>query len=180
MLLKRSLRSGSPSVQHSLNHRAPEDRSIPGGTWQRARGRLIRGLNEPESAQSYLGKIEAALLSGLAALDEAVAVAVLEIKMAGSPCGARRPRPKTPDWSRCGARCSDGWIRRSYQMSWSRLIARDVSPGLCWVPPRPNLVGGAFCVAGSASRILESGRVAERCSRVRKPRAGCEIKPSRN
>ena len=33
MLLKRSLRNGSASVEHSLNHRAPEDRLIPAQTW---------------------------------------------------------------------------------------------------------------------------------------------------
>jgi hypothetical protein len=39
MLLKCSLRNGSASVEHSLNHRAPEDRLIPAGTWQQDRGR---------------------------------------------------------------------------------------------------------------------------------------------
>ena len=79
MLLKRSLRNGSASVEHSLNHRAPEDRLIPAGTWEKERGRLIRGLNVPASAQSYLRKLEAALVAGLAALDEAVAAGVLDI-----------------------------------------------------------------------------------------------------
>jgi TnpA family transposase len=95
MLLKRSLRNGSASVEHSLNHRAPEDRLIPAGTWERERGRLIRSLNVPESAQSYLGKIEAALLAGLAALDEAVAAGVLDIE--DGRIAVPRPKAQTED-----------------------------------------------------------------------------------
>ena len=55
MLLKRSLRNGSASVEHSLNHRAPEDRLIPAQTWQRERARLIHSLNVPASGQSLSG-----------------------------------------------------------------------------------------------------------------------------
>ena len=80
MLLKRSLRNGSASVEHSLNHKAPEDRLIPAETWKRERGRMIHELNVSASAQSYLSKIEAALVAGLAALDEAVGAGVLEIE----------------------------------------------------------------------------------------------------
>ena len=80
MLLKRSLRNGSASVEHSLNHRAPEDRLIPAETWKQQRGRFIRDLNVPASAQAYLHKLEAALAAGLAALDEAVGAGVLDIE----------------------------------------------------------------------------------------------------
>lgn len=54
MLLKRGLRNGSASVEHSLNHRAPADRLIPLQTWERERSRLIHDLNVPLSAQTYL------------------------------------------------------------------------------------------------------------------------------
>ena len=80
MLLKRSLRNGSASVEHSLNHRAPEDRLIPGQTWEQERGRLIHSLNVPASGQPYLRKLEASLVAALAALDEAVAAGVLDIE----------------------------------------------------------------------------------------------------
>jgi TnpA family transposase len=80
MLLKRSLRNGSASVEHSLNHRAPEDRLIPGETWKQQRGRFIRDLDVPASAQAYLDKLEAALAAGLAALDQAVGAGVLDIE----------------------------------------------------------------------------------------------------
>lgn len=80
MLLKRSLRNGSASVEHSLNHRAPEDRLIPAQRWERERARLIGALAVPVSVQSYLGKLDAALAAGLAALDEAVAAGVIGIE----------------------------------------------------------------------------------------------------
>jgi len=80
MLLKRSLRNGSASVARSLNHRAPEDRLIPAQIWEQERGRLIQNLGVPVSGQSYLHKLEACLVAGLAALDEAVAAGVLDIE----------------------------------------------------------------------------------------------------
>ena len=54
MLLKRSLRKGSVSVDHSLNHKAPEDRLIPAETWKRERGRMIHELNVSASAHRSL------------------------------------------------------------------------------------------------------------------------------
>ena len=76
LLLKRSLRNGSASVEHSLDHRAPADRLIPAQTWTQEHDRLIR-VDVPASAQAYLRTLEAALEAGLAALDEAVAAGAL-------------------------------------------------------------------------------------------------------
>jgi hypothetical protein len=95
MLLKRSLRNGSASVEHSLNHKAPEDRLIPAETWKRERGRMIHELNVSASAQSYLRKLEAALVAGLAALDEAVGAGVLEIE--DGHVVLPRPKAQTED-----------------------------------------------------------------------------------
>jgi hypothetical protein len=94
MLLKRSLRNGSASVDHSLNHKAPEDRLIRAETWTRECGRMIHELNVPASSQSYLGKLEAALVAGLAALDEAVGAGVLEIEDGRV---VSRPKAQTED-----------------------------------------------------------------------------------
>jgi TnpA family transposase len=95
MLLKRSLRNGSAAVEHSLNHRAPEDRLIPAKTWEKERSRLIRDLNLPVSAQSYLDRLEAALAAGLAALDEAVGKGVLAIE--DGQIALPRPKSQTED-----------------------------------------------------------------------------------
>jgi TnpA family transposase len=80
MLLKRSLRNGSAAAQDSLNHRAPEDRLIPAGTWGRERNRLIHDMNVPLSARAYLDRLEAALEAGLAALNDAAGAGVFEIR----------------------------------------------------------------------------------------------------
>jgi hypothetical protein len=54
MLLKRSLRNGTASVDHSLNHRAPSDRLMPAPEWARERGRLVQVLTGGLSVQAYL------------------------------------------------------------------------------------------------------------------------------
>jgi TnpA family transposase len=72
MALKRALRNRSVSVEHSLSHRAPEDKLIPLKLWQRDQGRFIRDLNLPASSEKYLQRLEAGLTAGLAALAEAV------------------------------------------------------------------------------------------------------------
>ncbi|MGH7058155.1 MAG: hypothetical protein ACREFZ_09805, partial [Acetobacteraceae bacterium] len=72
MGLKRALRNRSVSVDHSLSHRAPEDKLIPQKLWQRDRGRFIRDLNLPASSEKYLQRLEAGLTAGLSALAEAV------------------------------------------------------------------------------------------------------------
>lgn len=53
---------------------------IPPQTWEQERVRLIHSLNVPAPGQSYLRKLEASLVAGLAALDEAVAAGVLDIE----------------------------------------------------------------------------------------------------
>ncbi len=47
MALKRGLRNGSITVDHSFSHRAAEDKLIAAPMWQRSRARFIRGLNLP-------------------------------------------------------------------------------------------------------------------------------------
>ncbi|MBV9118817.1 MAG: Tn3 family transposase, partial [Acetobacteraceae bacterium] len=95
MLLKRSLRNGSASVEHSLTHRAPEDRLIPAQTWERERARLVHSLSVPASGQSYLEKLEASLAAGLAALDEAVGAGVLGVE--DGRVALPRPKPQAED-----------------------------------------------------------------------------------
>ena len=101
MLLKRSLRNGSASVEHSLNCRAPEDRLIPAETWKQQRGRFTRDLNLPASAQVYLNKLEAALAAGLAALDEAVAAGVLDIEDGRITLPRLKAQSKDPRLAAC-------------------------------------------------------------------------------
>jgi hypothetical protein len=53
MALKRGLRNGSITVDHSFSHRAAEDKLIPAPLWQCSRARFIRGLNLPVTAEKY-------------------------------------------------------------------------------------------------------------------------------
>jgi hypothetical protein len=58
MALKRALRNRSVSVDHSLSWRAPEDKLIPLALWRRDRGRFIRDLDLPATAEKYLQRLK--------------------------------------------------------------------------------------------------------------------------
>lgn len=94
MALKRAVRNGSVSVDHSLSHRAPEDKLIPLKLWQRDHGRFIRDLNLPDSAERYLQRLEAGLAAGLAALGEAVEAGTVAIDGDELRLPRRKPQPK--------------------------------------------------------------------------------------
>lgn len=96
MALKRAVRNRSVSVDHSLSHRAPEDKLIPLKLWQRDRGRFIRDLNLPDSAEKYLQRLEAGLAAGLAALAEAVEAGTVAIEGDELRVPRRKPQPKDP------------------------------------------------------------------------------------
>jgi len=94
MALKRAVRNRSVSVDHSLSHRAPEDKLIPLKLWQRDRGRFIRDLNLPASAEKYIQRLEAGLTAGLAALAEAVMAGTVAIDGDQLRLPRRQPEPK--------------------------------------------------------------------------------------
>jgi TnpA family transposase len=96
MALKRSVRNRSVSIDHSLSHRAPENKLIPLKLWQRDRGRFIRDLNLPASAEKYLQRLEAGLTAGLAAVAEAVAAGTVAIDGDQLRLPRRNPAPKDP------------------------------------------------------------------------------------
>jgi hypothetical protein len=96
MTLKRAVRNRSVSVDHSLSYRAPEDKLIPLKLWQRDRGRFIRDLNLPDSAEKYLQRLEAGLAAGLAALAEAVEAGTVAIEGDELRVPRRKPQPKDP------------------------------------------------------------------------------------
>ena len=72
MLLKRSLRNGQASVDHSLEHRAPEDRLIPKAQWQKERARFVRNLAVPAKPEATIRWIMDELAMALKAIDAAV------------------------------------------------------------------------------------------------------------
>jgi len=72
MLLKRSLRNGQASVDHSLEHRAPEDRLIPKAQWQKERARFVRNLAVPAKPEATIRWIKDELAMALKAIDAAV------------------------------------------------------------------------------------------------------------
>ena len=96
MALKRAVRNRSVSVRHSLSHRAPEDELIPLKLWRRDRGRFIRDLDLPASAEKYLQRLEARLTAGLAALAEAVTAGTVAIDGDQLRLPRRQPEPKDP------------------------------------------------------------------------------------
>src|SRR5512134_662319 len=96
MALKRAVRNRSVSVDHSLSHRAPEDKLIPLKLWQRDQGRFIRDLSLPDSADKYLQRLEAGLAAGLAALGEAVEAGTVAIDGDELRLPRRKPQPKDP------------------------------------------------------------------------------------
>lgn len=72
MLLKRSLRNGQASVDHSLEHRAPEDRLIPKAQWQKERARFVRNLAVSAKPEANIRWIKDELTTALKAIDAAV------------------------------------------------------------------------------------------------------------
>ncbi len=96
MALKRALRNRSVSVDHSLSWRAREDKLIPLTLWRRDRGRFIRDLDLPASAEKYLQRLEAGLTAGLAALAEAAKAGTVAIDGDQLRLPRRQPEPKDP------------------------------------------------------------------------------------
>jgi TnpA family transposase len=96
MLYKRSVRNGSASVEHSIDHRAPKDRLIPAVEWERDRARFTRDLIGGDSMRAYLDKIQAGLTAGLAAVDEAVGAGALDIDNGRLIVPRIKPAPKDP------------------------------------------------------------------------------------
>ncbi len=96
MALKRAVRNRSVCVDHSLSYRAPESKLIPLTLWQRDRGRFIRDLDLPTSAEKYLQRLEAGLTAGLAALAEAVTVGTVAIDGDQIRLPRRQPAAKDP------------------------------------------------------------------------------------
>jgi TnpA family transposase len=96
MALKRGLRNGSITVDHSFSHRAVEDKLIPAPLWQRSRARFIRGLNLPVTAEKYLGRFEAGLTAGLAALAEAVKAGAVAVEDGELRLPRRKPATRDP------------------------------------------------------------------------------------
>lgn len=72
MLLKRSLRNGQASVDHSLEHRAPEDRLIPKAQWKKERARFVRNLAVSATPETTIRWIKDELSTALKAIDAAV------------------------------------------------------------------------------------------------------------
>jgi TnpA family transposase len=96
MTLKRGLRNGSITADHSSSHRAAEDKLIPLPLWQRSRARFIRGLDLPASPEKYLQRLEAGLTAGLAALAEAVKDGAVAVEDGELRLPRRKPAPRDP------------------------------------------------------------------------------------
>ena len=96
MALKRALRNGSITVDHSFSHRVAEDKLIPAPLWQRSRARFIRGLNLPATPEKYLQRLEAGLTAGLAALAEAVRAGAVAVEDGELRLPRRKPAPRDP------------------------------------------------------------------------------------
>jgi TnpA family transposase len=96
MALKRGLRNGSITADHSFSHRTAEDKLIPSPLWQRSRARFIRALNLPASPEKYLQRLEAGLTAGLAALAEAVKAGAVAVEDGELRLPRRKPVPRDP------------------------------------------------------------------------------------
>ena len=64
--------------------------------WQRSRGRFIRGLNLPAAPETYVGRLEAGLTAGLAALAEAVRAGAVAVEDGELRLPRRKPAPRDP------------------------------------------------------------------------------------
>jgi TnpA family transposase len=94
MLLKRAIRNRSVTAPDSLDHQAPENRLIAKATWDRDRGRLIRNLSLPSTAEKYLQRLEVGLAAGLGALAAAVEAGEISIEGDAVRLPRRKPAPK--------------------------------------------------------------------------------------
>ena len=96
MHLKRALRNRSVSAESSLTHQGPEGRLIPQVLWAREKGRYLRNLSMPQSAEAYVRRLEPQLEAGLATLAMAVEAGDATIDQAGIHLPRRLPAPKDP------------------------------------------------------------------------------------
>jgi TnpA family transposase len=95
MLLKRSLRNGTASVDHSLSFRAPQRLLIPPEMWEKEHSRLYHDLNLPVSAETYLLSIRDTLRAGLAEVAEAVQAGAVSIESGKIHLPRLRAQPET-------------------------------------------------------------------------------------
>jgi len=96
MLMKRAIRNRSVTAPDSLSHQAPSDRLIPKAIWDRDRGRLIRKLSLPPTAEKYLQRLEVGLQAGLLALAAAVEAGEISIVDDIVRVPRRKPAPADP------------------------------------------------------------------------------------
>ena len=96
MHLKRALRNRSVTAESSLTHQGPEGRLIPQALWMRDKGRYLRNLSMPQSAEAYVRRLEQQLELGLASLAMAVEAGDATIDQAGFHLPRRPPAPKDP------------------------------------------------------------------------------------
>jgi hypothetical protein len=96
MALKRGLRNGSITVDHSISHRAAEDNLIPAPLWQRSRARFIRALNLPARPEPYLQRLESGLTASLAILAEAAEAGTVAVEDGELRLPRRKPVPCDP------------------------------------------------------------------------------------
>ena len=78
--LQRSLKNGAAHIDQSNAFRNPDELFIPQKTWETQRSQHYRSLQLPRSARTYLKPIRAALKSGLAQLDAAIAEDVVRVE----------------------------------------------------------------------------------------------------
>jgi len=91
MLMKRAIRNRSVTAPDSLSHQAPINRLIPKAIWDRDRGRLIRKLSLPPTAEKYLQRLEVGLQAGLVTLAAAVEAGEITVRVP-----RRKPAPADP------------------------------------------------------------------------------------
>ena len=78
--VQRSLKNGAAHIDQSNAFRNPDELFIPQITWTTQRSQYYRSLQLPRSARAYLKPIRAALKSGLAQLDAAIADDVVRVE----------------------------------------------------------------------------------------------------
>jgi len=71
-LLKRSLRNGSISAPHSIDHRSVDEQLMPRGVWAAAKGTTTRRHGWPGSLDAYLRRFEEPLGLRMEMLQEAI------------------------------------------------------------------------------------------------------------
>lgn len=96
LALKRALRNGSISVDHSIAYRQREERLIPRALWERERARVVRDLGLPRSGEAFLQRLEATLTAGLEAVAEAVADGAMTIDEGTIVLPKAKPAPEDP------------------------------------------------------------------------------------